>query len=291
MTAYGKVSYPFSAGRLDVEIQTVNRKHLEIQVFLPSFLLKFDAEVRKWVAAKIARGYVTVKVTAVPNETSPYAITPNRGLAKQIKTAWHQLADDLRIQIDDASLVQILLREENLMVYSEEGASLNLYQEALKSAIHEAIQCCMGMKTQEGNALLADIRSRFEAVRVLVKSIEGRAAGASDRYRQKLLQRLHEILQAPLAEDERLLREVALFAEKIDIAEEITRLKSHLEQAFEVLHAEKDSVGKTMEFILQEMNREANTVGSKCQDVEISRSVIELKSELERIREQIQNVE
>lgn len=291
MTAYGKTTHTFSAGRVDVEIQTVNRKHLEVNVSLPQFLVKFDAQIKKWIAEHFARGQVNVKIVAIPHETSPVAITPNCALAKQIKAAWHLLAEDLKIEIDDHSLIKILLQDENLMVYTEDKASIDQYQDALKNAVLQTIQVCLKMKAQEGSALQEDILGRFKIISALIDSVEGRSAGASDRYRQKLMQRLHEILQAPITEDERLLREVALFAEKIDVAEEITRLKSHLNQALEVLYSDKEAAGKTMEFIIQEINREINTIGSKCQDVEISRSVIELKSELERIREQIQNVE
>ena len=271
--------------------QTVNRKHLEINVVLPPFLTKHDVDIKKWVAARIFRGQLTVKVSFIADEGSPVVVSPNKALARQTKAAWDVIAADLGLTIDDASYIKILLQEEGLLVYSEETACSSRYCQALEKVVNEAMDRCLGMKLVEGKALEEDILRRIVKIRGVVEEIASRAAGASDRYRAKLLQRINEILAASAMEDDRLLREIALFAEKVDVSEEITRLKSHLQQAHDVLCSQTNTIGKTLEFIVQEMNREANTIGSKCLDVELSRYVIDVKSEIERIREQIQNIE
>lgn len=291
MTAYGKAVQTFDFGRIEVEIQAVNRKHLEINVYLPPFLLKHDVDIKKWIAAKIFRGQLNVKVSLIADEGSPIVVNPNRALARQMKAAWDIIAKDLGLSIDDATYIKILSQEEGLLVYSEETESSDRYCHALEKVVDDAIEHCMHMKLKEGKALAEDILSRLKKIGELVEEIATRSAGAGDKYREKLLQRLKEVLQSSTIEDDRVLREVALFAEKVDISEEITRLKSHLRQAHDVIQSKGNAVGKTMEFIIQEMNREANTIGSKCLDVELSRFVIEVKSEIERIREQIQNVE
>jgi uncharacterized protein (TIGR00255 family) len=291
MTAYGKAVYTFDLGRIEVEIQAVNRKHLEINVTLPTFLIKHDVDIKKWVAAKIFRGQLNVRVSLIADEGSPVTVNPNRALARQLKGAWDIIAADLGIVINDADYIKILLQEEGLLVYSEETECSSRYCQALEQVMHDAIEHCLQMKIAEGKALGDDILGRLKNIDKLVEEITARAAGASDRYRQKLLLRINEILQAPALEDDRVLREIALFAEKVDVAEEITRLKSHIKQAHDVMSSKSNSIGKTLEFIIQEMNREVNTIGSKCLDVELSRYVIEVKSEIERIREQIQNVE
>lgn len=291
MTAYGKAVLTFDLGRIEVEIQTVNRKHLEINVVLPPFLTKHDVDIKKWVAARIFRGQLTVKVSFIADEGSPVVVSPNKALARQTKAAWDVIAADLGLTIDDASYIKILLQEEGLLVYSEETACSSRYCQALEKVVNEAMDRCLGMKLVEGKALEEDILRRIVKIRGVVEEIASRAAGASDRYRAKLLQRINEILAASAMEDDRLLREIALFAEKVDVSEEITRLKSHLQQAHDVLCSQTNTIGKTLEFIVQEMNREANTIGSKCLDVELSRYVIDVKSEIERIREQIQNIE
>lgn len=291
MTAYGKAVQTFSLGRIEVEILTVNRKHLEVNTSLPHFLLSHDVDIKKWVSERIFRGQLTIRVSLIADEASPVAVYPNRGLAKQMKGAWDLIAADLGITISDDAYIKILLQEEGLLVYSEEGRSSEEYGQALKQVMNAAIDQCMSMKEAEGKALEDDILARLKNIGAYVEEIALRTSGVSERYRQKLLQRMNEVLQTSTLEDERILREVALFAEKVDVSEEITRLKSHLQQAQHVICGQGQQIGKTLEFIVQEMNREANTIGSKCVDVELSRFVIDVKGEIERIREQIQNVE
>ncbi len=295
MTAYGRASQVSAVGRLTVELQCVNRKHLEISTFLPKELLRYDADIKKWIAAAVGRGLVNVKLNVVFDRISPLVVTPNLALARQIKVAWQELAQDLDVALSEDSLLKILSREDNILLYDEDIHDEDKYRQALHEVIAQALRNLMAMKTAEGNVLYQDIAQRFAKLAEWIKEIAVKAQGATGRYRQRLLERLQEVLQASLENEERVLREVCVYAEKIDIAEELTRFDSHLQQVNELLRVDRQAgnqgVGKTLEFLVQELNRETNTIGSKSADVEVSHLVIEIKSELERIREQIQNIE
>ena len=289
MTAYGRSGCNTKAGHFFVEIQTINRKFLDVQVVLPRELGHFDIEVKKWIANTISRGQVSIKAGVVFEGTSPYRIIPNLPLARQLKEAWQQIAIDLSIDIKEVDL-SFLKEKEGLFIYEEDHTHDDLYREGLKQAFTGALDHLLKMKAMEGAHLQEDILQRLEIMRSLLKEIENKVPLAPNRYREKLMGRLQELLPG-VENEERILREIALFAEKIDIAEEITRFYCHLIHFEEIMHGENFASGKTLEFIIQEMNREINTIGSKSLDLNITRCVVGIKSELERIREQIQNVE
>lgn len=290
MTAYGRAALISSLGRISIEIQSVNRKHLEINTILPSEFFRFDADIKKWVSNVISRGQVNVKIRIIFETTSPLTALPNLPLAQQIQKAWYELAANLNIQIDDRSLVQILSNAENILLYddlqNEEG-----YKTILHQAMEQALAQLLLMKETEGNALHIDISARQDIISQMIAKVAEKAHGATIRYREKLQERLQEVLGASIENEERILREVCVFADKIDITEELIRFDSHLAQMRSILKSKEQSVGKTMEFLIQELNREINTIASKSSDAEVSGSVIKIKTELERIREQIQNIE
>jgi uncharacterized protein (TIGR00255 family) len=290
MTAYGRASLNTKVGHFIVEIQSLNRKHLEINVLLPRELSQFDIEVKKWLMPYLARGQVTVKVSVSFEGAVPFIVRPNLPLARQLQKAWEEIASDLKLSGDQFSL-SLLHDAEGLFTYEENRAEEARYREALKETLDVALQNFLEMKKQEGAALQADIAQRLEIMRHLLAGIERKLPFAPNRYRDKLVARLEELMPGHVENEERILREIALFADKIDVSEEITRFYCHLIHFDELIQSDALSVGKTMEFVLQELNREANTLGNKSSDLEIARSVIEIKSELERIREQIQNIE
>lgn len=291
MTAYGRACVVNTLGRLTVEIQSVNRKHLEVNTFLPKELLRYDTDIKKWLAAAIHRGQVNVKIFAVYDSLSPFKVTPNLPLAKQMQAACKQIEQELGLPSGKESALDLLACEPSLLLYEEDEHDEELYRETLKQAVMQALEHLMAMKKREGSALHADIQARSTRLATLIAGIAVKAPGATARYRQKLVERLEEVVPGSVENDERLLREVCLYAERIDIAEELTRFSSHLKQFDALLDAHKPAVGKTIEFLVQELNREANTIGSKSSDIDIAHLVVEIKSELERIREQIQNVE
>lgn len=291
MTAYGRSCVISPLGRFSVEMQSVNRKHLEIQTTLPNEFLRFDSDVKKWISAVVGRGQVNVKIHVYFEEKGPLNVLPNIALATQIQKAWNELADSLRINIDDKGLVNVLARTEGIMLFDEELNDEEEYKKLLHRAVDEALQQLSVMKNKEGKALYEDISGRLGTLSKLIKQIAEKAPGATTRYREKLKKSLEEVFEASIENEERLLREVCVFADKIDIAEELTRFDSHLVQMDHLLKSGNQAVGKTLEFLIQELNREINTIGSKSSDADVSRWVIEVKTELERIREQIQNIE
>lgn len=290
MTGYGRGVLTAPLGQFVVEIQSVNRKHLEIQVTLPRELTQFDIELKRWLNAVISRGQVTVKVSAAFNGPIPFVVRPNLPLARQLKDAWVQIARDL--QLGEGAFNLALLRGTgDLLSFEENREEEDNYRQLLKQSFEQALKGFLQMKEQEGIVLQNDILNRLEKMRTGIQLIETKAPYATTRHREKLIARLEEILPGRIENEERILREIALFAEKIDITEEITRFNCHLTHFEELIRSEERSVGKTLEFLVQEINREANTIGSKSSELEIARAVIDIKSELERIREQIQNIE
>lgn len=288
MTAYGRASLTSQIGRLSVEIQSVNRKHLEINIVCPGRLNKYDAEIKKWISAAVARGQINIRINVVNQETSPVSVAPNLPLARQVFAAWNEIANDLNQHFELATL---FAAQPDLLIYEEQSVDEEQFIAALKEVFDKALKQLTSMKMAEGKALFKDISARLQGMEPLIRFIAERAPGATERYRQKLMERVKEVAGAGEETDERVVREVCLYAEKVDIAEEVTRFQSHLVQAEQLLASDSQSVGKTLEFILQELNREINTIGAKSSDIEVSRSVITIKTELERIREQIQNVE
>lgn len=292
MTAYGRATTASPLGRITIELLSVNRKHLEINTVLPGSLLRFDVDIKKWISAAVNRGQVNVKIFVAYEGQSPISVSPNLPLARQIKSAWNSIAQDLHFYITDADLINVLMQSEGLLVFEEEMIDEETYRKALNNAVQQALVPFLAMKQHEGQALQHDITKRFEKLSLLIQGIAVKAPGATERYRQKLMERLNEVMAGGAEDEERILREVALYAERIDITEELTRFKSHLSQVEKLIHSESDEgIGKKLEFIIQELNRETNTVGSKSSDIDVTHHVVEIKSELEKIREQIQNIE
>ncbi len=289
MTAYARASVKKEIGRFVVEIQSVNRKFLEITTHLPHELLRFDGEIKKWVGESVARGQIHFKLFVDFDKHTPIAVKPNIPLIRQIKDAWDKIALELKVQ--DKFTLDLLKDEKGILLYTEEFEGEEVYRLGIKEAAELCLKELITMKQVEGAALYDDIKSRLELLQKSMNQIELLAPSATVKYREKLLSKLKEFLPGVVENEERILREVCLFAEKVDIAEEITRFNSHLKQFSDLLNSESGTIGKTLEFLVQEINRETNTIGSKASNVEVSRLVIEIKSELERIREQIQNVE
>ena len=292
MTAYGRSSLVSSLGRLGVEIQSVNRKHLEINTSLPKEFLRFDGEIKNLIAHQVGRGQVNVKMTAQFEHEASISIVPNLALAKQIKAAWGKIADELELAFLPHTLFEILSKDSERLFYNEELKEEEGYREWISEAVSQALAELMLRKRSEGAMLQKDVSMRFETLTVYAGKIALKAPGATERYRQRLIERLAEISSGSwVNNEEKILKEVAIYAERIDIIEELKRFDCHLKHFYQLLFSEEMVIGKTLDFILQELNREMTTIGSKSSDYEVAYYVVEAKSELERIREQIQNVE
>jgi uncharacterized protein (TIGR00255 family) len=291
MTAYGRASLNTDVGHFVLEIQSVNRKFLEINVLLPKELSRFDIDLKKWVAPFVSRGQVTIKISASFEgvDDVPFSVKPNIALAKQMKKAWDDIADKLGVK--ESFNLSLLADVEGILLIEENDAEDDRYRLSLKTVLDKAVKDYVEMKRQEGSLLQADIMSRLQKIYVWMEDIQTRTPFATKKYKEKLVARLEELHPGHIENEDRILREIALFAEKIDITEEITRFFCHLTRTKEIIQSDQETIGKTLEFILQELGREINTIASKSSDLEIANNTINIKSELEKIREQIQNVE
>lgn len=291
MTAYGRGVKEASFGRLICEIQSVNRKHLEVSVFLPKEFIRFDAQIKKWVQSAIARGQINIKFLVAFNTNSPISINVNLPLAKKIQSATQELALALGLPNSDELMLEILSKESTLFQFDDVIEDETVYLDALKEAFDIAMSGFTKIKSQAGQEIFNDIFKRLELLEKEINEIAVYAPHATKRYQEKLVERLKEF-STGVVEDERVLKEVAIFAERVDISEEITLFKDHLKRFKEVISDKQMvSIAKTLEFLLQELNREINTIGSKSSEIEVARRVIIIKSEIERVREIIQNVE
>jgi len=282
MTAYSRaVSSEVDGQKWTVEIHSINRKTLDINLYLPRDLLFLDVEIRKLIQDTLQRGQVTVKVSHEKEKSG--AALP---LMKKIKSGWEKTAKELGYSKETITL-SFLLAQMDQISSGELGTKV---QNELKKTVGSALTGLIKMKEVEGKALAADLLKRVKTLKDNVHSMEKLGARAPETYREKLLERIETILKEPL-EDERILREVAIFAEKADITEEITRLKSHLSQFADLLKTKGESIGRTLDFLIQEILREINTVSSKSAELPLTQLAISSKAELEKIREQVQNIE
>jgi len=280
MTAYARArSQEALKAAWTVELHSVNRKGLDILVSSPPSLLFLDIEMRKIIGRSIHRGKVSVKISYSNMKEEAFSIT---ALKKQMRK-YTKIAKELHLSTDEITL-PFLLKQQDL---DDETFSTKEIQQ-LKETLNDALKTLLKMKETEGKALHADISKRLKTLSGLIDAIETESENSVATYREKLTQKLAEILERAL-EDERILREVALFAEKADITEEITRFRSHIQQ-FQS-KGKEESVGKTLEFLTQEMLREINTISAKSPALSVVKKAIEIKAELEKIREQVQNIE
>lgn len=293
MTAYGRGMVDFSYGRLTLEIQAVNRRHLEVNISLPRLLNRFEMAIRKKISERIGRGMINVLVNWYSAEANTISVKPNLTLAKGLKSAWEKIA--LELGFETSINLNLLALEKNILIYEEEIPEENSFQIALDKALINALDHLMDMKQKEGNQLCKDLYERTLLLNKIIVSIELQAPSNVELYRKKLTERIEELFKGSSENEERILREIALFAERIDITEEIVRFKSHITQfqymLSDPLTVQNETRGRKLDFLLQELNREANTMGQKASDLEISQQVVALKSELEKMREQVQNIE
>ncbi len=289
MTAFGRIVETTAIGSLTVEIQSVNRKHLDVKVHCPPELRRFEMDMQNLISGSVFRGQVTVRIIPAYEKQSPISVSPNRELAVQIKKSADKIAQELEINHPDF-LIRLLAGSKDILNYTEEIADEQAWKLALISAVSAALKPFMKMKVYEGGKLFEDFTRRIDRLSCLNQEIDQLSDRSVEMMRKKLTEMLETAFQGRVENEETLLREVCLYAEKVDISEEITRFNAHLEHFKEIMES-RGAVGKTLEFIGQELFRETNTIASKVNDIEISRKTIEMKTELERIREQLQNVE
>jgi len=290
MTGYGRGECAQDGFKITVELSSVNRKQSEISVVLPRELEVLEAQLRDVINRSIARGRLTARVSLHAADGRMSAqVRLNAPLARAYVRELNRLAKELKLT--GPVTLDLLARAPGVFETNQEMADAEDFWPAVEKALQQALATLLKMREREGAHLAKDLSTRISIMRKSAALVQKRSPEVQKRYREQLIQRIRSAgVEAPAVEDERLLKEIVYFADRSDISEELTRLQSHFQQFDDCLDS-KEPVGRMLDFLAQEMNREVNTIGSKANDSLISRAVVTLKAELEKFREQAQNVE
>lgn len=290
MTGYGRARETRNGRDITVEVRSVNNRYLDVTAKLPRAYLFAEDAVRRRVSRAVSRGKVDVFVTIGDADAGETRVTVNEPLAAAYLAALRAVealsGDTLRGACSAADVA----RFPEVLSVSRAEDNLDRAQEDICAVTDQALAAFHAMRAVEGEKLAADIASRLDSIERLTGEIEARSPETVREYREKLTARMQEVLQSATVDPSRILTEAALYADRVAVDEETVRLRSHVSQLRAMLDSD-EPMGRKMDFLIQEVNRESNTVGSKCNDVAIARVVVELKSEVEKIREQVQNIE
>ena len=288
MTGYGRCVEMVNGREFTVEIRSVNNRYLDCSVRLPRILSFGEDAVKQAVKASISRGKVDVYISVHSENGVEAKVTLNTGVVEGYLAAMEQMAASYPVKNDIS--VSTLSRLPEVYTVEKPEVDEDQLKADLMSVVEKALAGYDAMRCTEGKALENDLRSRGNTILELVAQVEQGNAQTVVDYRTRLENKLREVLENTNIDEARILTEAAIFADKVAVDEETVRLRSHLKQMNEMLTA-GGAVGRKLDFLLQEMNREANTTGSKCSDVRLARIVVDIKAELEKIREQTQNIE
>ena len=288
MTGYGRAVETVHEPQFTVELRAVNNRYLDCSVKLPRILSFAEEAVKQMVKNSISRGKVDVFVTLHAENGADATVTLNTAVVEGYLAAMEQMAEKYPVKNDIS--VSLLSRMPEVFTVEKQEVDEEQLQADLLSVVKLALESFDTMRTTEGLALEKDLRSRGATIESLVSQVEAGNAQTVVDYRTRLENKLREVLSSTNIDESRILTEAAIFADKVAVDEETVRLRSHLNQMYGMLTSGV-AVGRKLDFLLQEMNREANTIGSKCTDVRLARIVVEIKAELEKIREQTQNIE
>lgn len=288
MTGFGRERAAFEEREILVEIRSVNHRFYEFTARTPRAYGYLDEKLKSLLGGKITRGKVEVSVYIYNKEGVNADITVNKEIAHGYLDALRAAAPEL--EVDDDLKLSDIMRLPDLFTVVKTQENEEQVWEQVKQTAERALEKFVEMREVEGVKMHDDIASRLGFIEQMVKSVEERSPKVNDLYREKLYAKLTELLKDRNIDDSRVLTEAAIFSEKTAVDEETVRLHSHIAQ-FRTLINSSVPVGRKLDFLVQEMNREVNTTGSKCSDLEITKTVVDLKSEIEKIREQIQNVE
>ena len=289
MTGFGVGRATVGAEEIAVELRSVNHKYCEVKARLPRELASFEPALVKAVKEKVVRGAVDLVARRERAASSSIAVpVVDTALAREYQRAFRDLASALGS--GESATLALIAQQPGVVRLEERAVDPNDAQRALEAALGQALDALVAMRMTEGATVAADLLARLGRVEETIDDLLAFAPRAVQEYRARLSERIAELTREVAVDPQRLVQEVAIFAERTDVAEEMTRLRSHLAQ-FRSLLAAAEPSGRRMDFIVQEMHREVNTTGSKSQHPEISTRVVALKAELERIREQVQNVE
>lgn len=288
MTGYGRAVETCSGREITVEIRSVNNRYLDCTVKLPRVFSFAEDAVKRRVKEEVARGKVDVYISVNAAAAADMRISLNRPVLEGYLSAMEEIARDYGVKNDIS--VTALSRFPDVFVVEKAQTDEQKLTEELLSVVSKALEAFNAMRRTEGAALEKDLRAHAAVILGLVERVEARSPVTAAEYRARLEAKMKEVLESTTIDESRILTEAAIFADKIAVDEETVRLRSHLGQLAAMLDA-GGAIGRKLDFLMQEMNREANTIGSKGNDIEQARTVVEIKAELEKIREQMQNIE
>ena len=288
MTGYGRGEEVRGGRNITVEVRSVNNRYLDCNIKLPRLYVFAEDAIKSLVQGTISRGKVDVFVTLGPSEEGDVKVSLNRPVAAGYYQALCDMRDAYGLR-DDIS-VSLLSRFPDVFLVEKNEDDVKAVAEDICAVLSQALADFDAMRTREGEKLEQDVAQRADTIEALTGQVEERSPGIVADYRARLTARINEVLQNTQIDESRILTEAAIFADKVAVDEETVRLRSHLSQLRQMLRSE-GPVGRKLDFLIQEFNREANTIGSKCSDVETASIVVSIKGEIEKIREQIQNIE
>lgn len=290
MTGYGKAEAVLSDRKFMFEMKSVNHRFLEISLRLPGALLPLEGEIKRRIGEQFSRGRIeaTLRMESDGGAEGTGRFTLNLPLVRNYHALLNQLKEEL--QLGGEITLEMMAGFRDTFVPAETNQEPAALLEGISEILGEAIRTLTEMREKEGETLKRDLTARLNSIAGLLAGIDGRAPQVVLDYQRRLVDRIRELTGGLVMDEARLLQEVAIMAEKSDITEEIVRFRSHIDQFTDLLAGE-DAAGRKIDFLIQEMGREINTIGSKSGDAEISRNVIEIKSELAKLREQVQNIE
>lgn len=290
MTGFGRCETVIDGREISVEIKSVNHRYFEFSCRTPRGYAFLDDKLKSYVNSRVSRGKIDMFVSIGANEETPCEVSVNHQLVSGYLNAMHEICESHNVE-DDVTVTQ-LARFPDVFTIQKAAEDEEKITADVLSAAKEALDSFVAMRETEGEKMKADILSRANTILTIVSEIEERSPKTVVEYENRLKERIEQTLASYNMEidEQRVLTEVAIFADKVAVAEETVRLRSHFEQLSQFLEY-SEPVGRKIDFIIQEMNREANTIGSKVQDAELAHKVVEIKSEIEKIREQVQNIE
>ena len=290
MTGYGRGEYIEGDRQAIVEISSVNNRYLDTNIRMPRSIAYFEEDIRKYVQKHVARGKLDIYITYSSQDEDDVSISVNESLCKKYVSTLREVQDKYDL-IDDITTMNITSLPDVLLIEKDQTDKDKIW-EIVSKALEEAVSSLNNMRSNEGRMLKADLILKTQNIFTIIDDINERCPLIVDRYKQKLYKKILEALDSleVEVEESRILTEVAIFSDRTSIDEELTRLRSHITQLNGILN-EGGVVGRKLDFLLQEINRESNTIGSKASDELTTKYVIELKSEIEKIREQVQNIE
>ncbi|MBQ6987390.1 MAG: YicC family protein [Oscillibacter sp.] len=286
MTGYGRAGQVRNGREITIELRSVNNRYLDCTVKMPHLYLFAEDALKKTVQRSVSRGKVDVFVTVDASAADTVKARVNRELAERYAAALRELSEIAGTDLTG----QLLTRFPDALTVTKEEADFAAVTADLCAVLEEALGAFQSMRAAEGAKLAEDIGARLDTIERLTAQVEARSPETVREYREKLYRRMREVLEDSTIDEQRILMEAALYADKVAVDEETVRLRSHVSQLREMLSADTPQ-GRRMDFLIQELNREANTIGSKCVDTAIARVVVDLKAEIEKIREQTQNIE